>query len=97
MSVVAWRLHWLTYINRTNPDLPRAAVLTTVEWQALYMRIHKTTAFSKTPPTVRQATCWIAQLGGFLSRKSNGEPGIIVVWRGWQRLQDMAATWYLII
>lgn len=97
MCVVAWRLHWLTYINRTNPDLPCTAVLTTVEWQALYMRIHKTTVFPKTPPTVRQAIRWIAQLGGFLGRKSDGEPGIIVVWRGWQRLQDMAATWYLVV
>jgi hypothetical protein len=93
MSVVAWRLHWLTYMNRTNPDLPCTVVLTPVEWQALYMRIHKTSAFPKTPPTVQQALRWIARLGGFLGRKSDGEPGITAIWRGWRRLQDMAATW----
>jgi hypothetical protein len=45
---------------------------------------------------LRQAVRWIARLGGFLGRKSDGEPGITVIWRGWQRLQDIADTWYLI-
>lgn len=97
MSVVAWRLHWLTYINRTEPDQPCTHILTPVEWQALYLRIHKTTAFPKTPPTVRQTIRWIAQLGGFLGRKSDGEPGITVIWRGWQRLQDIAAAWDVVV
>jgi hypothetical protein len=95
MSVVAWRLHWLTYINRTDPDLPCTVILTATEWQALYMRTHHTTSLPPTPPTVRQAVRWIAQLGGFLGRKRDGEPGITVMWRGWQRLQDMADIWYL--
>jgi hypothetical protein len=96
MSVIAWRLHWLTYVNRTNPDWPCTAVLTATEWQALYMRIHKTASLPQTPPTVRQAVRWLAQLGGFLGRKGDGEPGVTVIWRGWQRLQDIAATWYLV-
>ena len=96
MSVVAWRLQWLTYINRTNPSAPCSTVLTTIEWQALYMRIHKTSVLPKTPPATHQVIRWIAQLGGFLGRKSDGEPGIVVMWRGWQRLQDLAATWSLV-
>lgn len=97
MCVVAWRLHWLTYINRTAPDLPCTHILTTVEWQALYMRIYKTSAFPTPLPTVRQAVRWVAQLGGFLGRKSDGEPGITAIWRGWQRLQDLAATWQVVV
>ncbi|HEY9152295.1 MAG TPA: IS4 family transposase [Anaerolineales bacterium] len=96
MCVVAWRLQWLTYINRTDPQLPCTTVLTKIEWQALYMRIHKTSVLPKTIPSTRQAIRWIAQLGGFLGRKSDGEPGILVIWRGWKRLQDLAATWSLI-
>jgi hypothetical protein len=95
--VVAWRLHWLTYISRTSPDSPCTQILTSVEWQALYMRINKTTQFPKIPPTVRQAVRWIAQLGGFLGRKSDGEPGVTAIWRGWQRLQDMASTWHVVL
>jgi hypothetical protein len=96
MSVVAWRLHWMTYINRTDPDLPCTVILTATEWQVLYRRIQRTPSLPSTPPTVRQAVRWIAQLGGFLGRKCDGEPGITVMWRGWQRLQDMADTWYLV-
>jgi hypothetical protein len=96
MNVVAWRLLWLTYINRAEPNLPCTAILTTIEWESLYMRIHKTSQLPDSIPTVRQAVRWIAQLGGFLGRKADGEPGIVVIWRGWQRLQDIAATWYLV-
>ena len=97
MSVVAWRLQWLTYINRISPEEPCTTVLTTIEWQALYMRIHKTSLLPKSLPSTHQVIRWIAQLGGFLGRKSDGEPGIVVIWRGWQRLQDFAATWDLIV
>jgi hypothetical protein len=96
MSVIAWRLHWLTYINRCHPNQPCTVVLTTSEWQALYMRIHRSTRLPTTVPTVRQVVRWIAQLGGFLGRKSDGEPGVTTIWRGWQRLQDIAATWQLV-
>jgi hypothetical protein len=60
------------------------------------MRIHKSNRLLDTVPTVHQAVRWIAQLGGFLGRKSDGEPGVTTLWRGWQRLQDVAATWYLV-
>lgn len=96
MNVVAWRLMWLTYINRAEPDLPCTVILTTTEWVSLYMRIHKTTQLPESVPTVRQAVRWIAQLGGFLGRKGDGEPGVVVIWRGWRRLQDIATTWYLV-
>jgi len=48
------------------------------------------------PPSLQQAVGWIAQLGGFLGRKHDGEPGVKTIWRGWQRLQDIAATWQLL-
>jgi hypothetical protein len=96
MSVIAWRLHWTTYINRCQPDLPCTAVLTDIEWEALYMRIHKSKRLPEGVPTVYQAIRWIAQLGGFLGRKSDGEPGVTAIWRGWQRLQDLAATWEIV-
>ena len=33
---------------------------------------------------------WIAQLGGFLGRRSDGEPGVTVLWHGWQKLANYA-------
>ena len=32
----------------------------------------------------------IAQLGGFLARKSDGEPGVKTIWQGLQRVMDVA-------
>ena len=34
------------------------------------------------PPTLRQMILLIAQLGGFLGRKSDGQPGAQTLWRG---------------
>lgn len=95
-SVIAWRLHWMTYVNRHEPEVSCTAILAEHEWQALYMRIHRTSLLPSEPPTVYDVVRWIGQLGGFLGRKNDGEPGIVVIWRGWQRLQDIATTWYLI-
>jgi len=35
----------------------------------------------------------VAALGGFLGRKGDGEPGTETLWRGIQRLDDLAAMW----
>jgi len=96
MGIIAWRLFWLTHINRQMPDAPCTAILAEHEWKALYTTIHRTPTTPATIPSVRQAVRWIAQLGGFLGRKGDGEPGITTIWRGWSRLTDMANL-YLIM
>jgi hypothetical protein len=95
-NLVAWRLLWLTYPARQTPDARCEAALTEAEWQVLYAHYHRTTRLPATPPTLHQATRWIAQLGGFLGRKGDGEPGVKVLWRGWMRLQDKVDTWRLL-
>jgi len=94
-NVVAWRLLWLTYLGRIKPDLPCTVALEDYEWQALYCFIHKTAVAPAQPPTIQQTLAWIAQLGGFLGRKSDGQPGVKVLWRGWRRLFDIAQTWLI--
>jgi len=90
--VVAWRLLWLTYEARHNPDSPCDKVLETYEWQALYCYSHKTSVPPTTPPSLHEAVVMIAKLGGFLARKSDGEPGVKTIWRGLRRLHDIAST-----
>ena len=96
MSVIAWRLYWLTMYNRHAPDAECTAVLTEDEWKALYCIIHKTTNLPNELPTVAQVTVWIAKLGGFLARKADGVPGVTVIWRGWQRLNDISNAFILL-
>ena len=95
-SIVAWRLLWLTYHARQSPDIPCDRVLELHEWQSLYCTIHKTPVPPARPPSLCQAVRWIAQLGGFLGRKSDGEPGVKTIWRGLRRLADIADTWLLL-
>lgn len=92
-SVIAWRLVWMTQINRAQPGLACSVVLAPQEWQALYAAIHRTASLPATEPTVHQVVRWIATLGGFLGRKCDGEPGVTVLWRGWQRLHDLVMMW----
>ena len=95
-SVIAWRLYWMVQIARVQPEAACTIVLADHEWQALYVAIHRTSHLPETIPTVRQVVRWIAQLGGFLGRTSDGEPGVTVIWRGWQRLHDVATMWLVL-
>lgn len=94
-ELVAWRLLWLSYAARQAPTESCEAVLAQHEWQALYCTIHRTAHPPEQPPSLQQAVRWIAQLGGFLGRTRDGEPGVKTLWQGWRRLEDIAATWQL--
>ena len=92
-SIIAWRLFWITFLARTDPTAPASTILAHHELDALYTFLHKQPIPDSLCPTVHQATRWIAQLGGFLKRKRDGEPGVTVIWRGWQRLTDISAAY----
>ena len=91
--VVAWRVMDLTKAARLQPDAPADLWLSTDEWQALHCYVHQSATVPQEPPTIGQAVVWIAQLGGFLARKSDGHPGSMTLWRGLQRLNDIVHAW----
>lgn len=94
-SVVAWRLLWLTYEARREPDAPCEGVLKRQEWQVLYCRFHPQTPVPTAAPGLREAMHWLARLGGFLGRRHDGEPGVKTLWRGLRRLNDLVAGYQL--
>lgn len=63
------------------------------EWRALYALATRLATEPSKVPTVEQVVIWIAQLGEFLNRKGDGYPGVTVIWRGWQRLQNSLSMW----
>lgn len=85
-SIIAWRILYATMLARTAPDLPCTVILSQDEWQALYCNVNRVPEPTATAPTLGEAVQWIAKLGGFLARKSDGEPGPQVLWRGFQHL-----------
>ena len=94
-SIVAWRVLHLTLLGRQTPNLPCSVVLELHEWQSLFAYTHKSLTIPDQPPTLNQAVLWIAMLGGFLARNADGPPGTTVIWRGIQRLADIASSFII--
>jgi Transposase DNA-binding/Transposase Tn5 dimerisation domain len=91
--IVAWRIMELNRAARQKPAILAEALLTLEECQALWGYWNKKEGGQMME--MRQAVRWIAQLGGFLARKGDGEPGPITLWRGLHRLQDITTAWLL--
>jgi hypothetical protein len=97
-AVVAWRIHHLTYLGRVTPELPCDAVPAPGRltrgfdddlWKGVIVFRTRKPPPAK-PPTLREMIRMIGALGGFLGRKSDGEPGTETLWRGLQRADDIA-------
>ena len=88
-AVVAWRIHHLTYLGRVTPDLPCDTVFEDDLWKGVIVFRTRKPPPEK-PPSLREMIRMIAGLGGFLGRKSDGEPGTQTLWRGLQRADDIA-------
>jgi hypothetical protein len=84
MSVVALRLLQLKSAARSDPDRPAQQVVPRL-WLAMLKAARKNLR-RVYDLTIRQFYRELAKLGGFLGRKSDGEPGWITVWRGWEKL-----------
>jgi hypothetical protein len=91
-AVVAWRVMMLAKLGREIPDVPCTAFFEEFEWKALCCFINKTPTPPTEPPTLREAMRMVAGLGGFLGRKSDGNPGAQTLWRGLERLADISVA-----
>jgi hypothetical protein len=84
LSVVAVRLLQLKSAARTTPNRP-AGELIPPHWVTMLQAARRKTR-RVTSLTIGEFYRELAKLGGFLGRKSDGEPGWITIWRGWQKL-----------
>jgi Transposase DNA-binding/Transposase DDE domain len=83
LSVTAIRLLQLRSMARTEPDRP-ARELIPLRWIEMLQKGGK-----RPISTVSGFFRSLAQLGGFLARKRDGQPGWITLWRGFEKLQLM--------
>ena len=95
MSIVAWRLFMITLVARTDPTTPCSSLLAEQEWKALCLKTNRGKPLPRKPPPIGDVVIWVAKLGGYLARKSDGPPGTITLWRGWKRLADLTEGWNL--
>ena len=84
--VIAWRINRLMRLGRSLPELPADLLFEADEWKAAFVLNKKPPP--KQVPQLNTVLRLIAQRGGFLARKGDGEPGAKTIWLG---LQDVAA------
>jgi Transposase Tn5 dimerisation domain/Transposase DNA-binding/Transposase DDE domain len=90
--VVAWRILYSTFIGRVCPELPCSMLFERDEWQSVYAVVNE----AKPPteaPSLGKFMKWIATLGGYRGRKSDGPPGMKVIWIGMQAMHRLAEGW----
>ncbi len=95
MSIVSWRIFWITMFSRENPTGSPEECLTKEEIRIL-KKIAQKKNTSWNGKTLQDYYYELAKLGGFLARKCDGEPGFITTWRGYLRLQDILLGFRLI-
>ncbi|MGF6301129.1 IS4 family transposase [Paraburkholderia sp. WC7.3d] len=86
--ILAWRVFWLTEINRSAPQAPPEVALTATEVTLLDQLVRDTARTAQAPPLSR-SLIKLAQLGGYLARANDPPPGNKVIWRGMHRLVDI--------
>jgi len=87
--VVAWRIAHLMRLGRTCPDLDADLFFDPDEIRGAYLL---TSVKQPAKPTLNEVLRLIARLGGFLGRKSDGEPGVKTIWLGLKEVHVAAKT-----
>jgi len=85
-SIISVRIMNLTYLARICPDLRCDIMFDEDEWQVLYCAANKTKNPPNEPYSMKKAIEYVAALGGFKGAKSDGVPGLKVVWLGLNKL-----------
>ena len=86
---IAWRLLLLRSLARRDDETPASGIFK--PWQLRLLRAISRRVVVPEKPTVRDVLLAIAGLGGHLRR--NGEPGWIVLSRGFSAFVSAEATW----
>jgi len=90
--IVTWRTLLVCRLGRSCPDISCEMIFDPAEWQSVY-RIVRDQHPPKTPPRLAEMVRLVAQLGGYVNRKRDDDPGPQTVWLGLQRMHDMALCW----
>ena len=88
--LVSYRILLIQRLARSQPDMNCEAVFNRQEWQIAYQIRYRRRPPEKAP-NMREMVRLIAEMGGFLGRKSDGEPGVKTLWMG---LLDLAKYLY---
>jgi hypothetical protein len=83
--IIARRIFFLASLAKTQSTVTCTNVLEPQEWQTAWTIIKKTKP-PEQPPSLYNAIILIAQMGGYLARKSDSPPGPKAMWQGLTQL-----------
>jgi len=92
--IITWRTLYVCRLGRAFPEISCEAVFEPAEWKSVYRVVRRQSPPSQAP-ALREMVRMVAQLGGYVNRKRDAEPGPQTVWLGLQRTHDMALCWQL--
>lgn len=92
-AIVAWRIYYACHLAREVPDAPCTIFFEEAEWKAATALEKRKPQPASEEPKLKEMVELVARLGGWLGRKSDGPPGTEVLWRGFQRLDDITSCW----
>lgn len=93
LSVVAWRVEYLKEAARSDPDSSCEKYFAPGEWMAIKIFLTRRPVDPTKPPTMREFMISIAQLGGYINKKSQGDPGSKTIWRGMSRFETIVEAY----
>jgi hypothetical protein len=85
LGIIALLMLLLRNASRDEGDKPASELVPEVALKIISKRYGR----DKIPMTIHEFWRSVAKLGGFIGRKSDGDPGWQTLWRGWLRLLDM--------
>ena len=91
-NIIAWRVLYLTYMNRTSPTLPCTAMFDDAEWKSVW-RVVKKQPLPQSPPTLSEFMKLLTRLGGYNNRATERAAGPQPIWIGLRRMLDFATAW----
>ena len=92
--IVAWRTLYVCRLGRSCPDVSCESVFEPAEWKSVWTVVKRTKPPNK-PPCLSEMVWLVAQLGGYVKRRSDDPPGPQTTWIGLQRMYDFALSWKL--
>lgn len=92
--IVAWRTLFVCRLGRSCPDVPCDLIFDSSEWQSVWSVTHRGESLPSKAPPLGEMVGLIASLGGYVARGSVAlPPGVETVWKGMQRMRDLAWGW----
>lgn len=91
-SIIAAFILSITYFARNSPSTPCDSFLSEIEWKTLYRLVNRSPKPPIRPYSIASAVAFLGELGSFKHKPSDGDYGVLSVWKGLFRLFDALDT-----